>query len=135
MNAIHAWQNALDSRQLNAFVTLARTGSFTEAGRGLFLTHSAIIHALNALENELGCRLLNRLGKRIEQTPAGEAFLHYAQNGLRMFVEARRTIQDFKQWDGQRLRIGAHKVGNFAQMILTETDKHARRFDMPPRSD
>jgi DNA-binding transcriptional LysR family regulator len=107
MNAIHTWQNPLDSRQLNAFVTLARTGSFTEAGRELFLTHSAISHSLQALENELGCRLLNRLGKRIELTPAGEAFLHYAQNGLRIFAEARRTVQDFKQWGGQRLRIGA----------------------------
>jgi DNA-binding transcriptional LysR family regulator len=74
MNAIHEWQDLLDSRQLGTFVTLARTGSFTEAGWKLFLTHFAICHSLKALQNELACRLLNRLGKRIELTAVGEAF-------------------------------------------------------------
>ncbi len=107
MNVFHTRQNPLDSRQLNAFVTLARTSSFTETARELFLTHSAISHSLRALENELGCRLLNRMGKRMELTAAGEAFLHYAQNGLKSFTQARQTIHEFKQWGSQRLKIGA----------------------------
>ena len=36
----------LDSRQLRAFCTLARTGSFTEAARALHLTQSAVSHAM-----------------------------------------------------------------------------------------
>jgi DNA-binding transcriptional LysR family regulator len=107
MNAIHTWQNPLDSRQLNAFVTLARTGSFTEAGRELFLTHSAICHSVRALEDELGCRLLNRLGKTIELTAAGESFLHDAQTGLKNFAEARLSFHEFKALGSQRLKIGA----------------------------
>jgi|ERR1700722_67912 len=107
MNVFHTRQNPLDSRQLNAFVTLARTGSFTVAGRELFLTHSAISHSVRALENELGCRLLNRLGKSIELTAAGEAFLHYVQSGLRKFAEARPTPHEFKEWGSQRLKIGS----------------------------
>ena len=103
---IHNRQNPLDSRQLNAFVTLARTGTFTETARELFLTHSAISHSMRALENELGCRLLNRLGKKIELTAAGESFLRYAQNGLISFAQGRQTVQEFKQWGSQRLRIG-----------------------------
>jgi LysR family transcriptional regulator, low CO2-responsive transcriptional regulator len=110
MNPVHTTQNTLDSRQINAFVTLARTGSFTETGRELFLTHSAISHSVRALENELGCRLLNRLGKRIELTPVGESFLHYAKNGLRNFSEARKAVLEFKEWGSQRLRIGAGAV-------------------------
>ena len=107
MNHIHTRQSPLDSRQLNAFVTLARTSSFTETARELFLTHSAISHSLSALENELGCRLLNRMGKRIELTAAGEAFLHHAQNGLNSFTQARQTVLEVKQWGCQRLKIGA----------------------------
>ena len=38
----------LDSRQLRAFVTLANTGSFTRTGKDLFLTQSAISHAIKA---------------------------------------------------------------------------------------
>jgi DNA-binding transcriptional LysR family regulator len=77
MNSIHTRQNPLDSRQISAFVTLARTGSSSDTARELFLTHSAISHSVSALEDDLGCRLLNRLGKRIELTAASESFLHY----------------------------------------------------------
>jgi DNA-binding transcriptional LysR family regulator len=110
MNAIHTRQNPLDSRQLNVFASLARTGSFEAAARELFLTRSAISHSLRALENEIGCRLLNRMGKKLELTASGESFLFYAQNGLKNFAQARQTVQDFKQWGGQRLRIGAGAV-------------------------
>ena len=40
-------------------------------------------------------------------TAAGESFLHYAQNGLKCFAQARQAVQDFKQWGSQPLRIGA----------------------------
>jgi len=106
MNSIHQRQNPLDSRQLNAFASLVRTGSFSETARELSLTHSAISHSLRALESELGCRLLNRLGKRVELTASGEAFLFYAQNGLNNFAQARQTVQEFKRWGSQSLKIG-----------------------------
>ena len=54
----------LDSRQLRAFSVLARTGSFTQAARQLHLTQSAISHAMKALEEDVGCRLLDRIGKK-----------------------------------------------------------------------
>jgi DNA-binding transcriptional LysR family regulator len=66
LNAIHKSQNLLDLREVNALSSLAKTGSFTEAGRGLFLTHSAISHSIQALESPLDCRLLNRLGKKVD---------------------------------------------------------------------
>ena len=69
----------LDSRQLKAFVTLARTGSLTETAKELFLTHSAISHSMKALENDTGCRLLTRVGKKLELTEAGEALLDHAK--------------------------------------------------------
>ncbi len=44
----------IDTRQLRAFVCLARSGSFTQAGRELHLTQSAISHAIKSLETDLG---------------------------------------------------------------------------------
>ena len=61
-----------DSRQLHAFVILARTGSFTQTARELFLTQSAVSHSMKALETDVGCRLLDRLGKKVLLTQAGE---------------------------------------------------------------
>lgn len=96
MRTIHTRQNPLDSRQLNAFASLAQTGSFTATARELFLTHSAISHSIRALENELGCRLLDRMGKKFELTPAGEAFLFYIQQGLKSFSQARVAVEELQ---------------------------------------
>src|SRR5260221_8877776 len=46
--------------QLQSFVALAETGSFTEAAYTVDLTQSAVSHALAALESELGVALLER---------------------------------------------------------------------------
>ena len=58
----------LDSRQLRAFTVLARTGSFTRTAHELHLTQSAISYAMKALEDEIGCRLLDRMGKTLRRS-------------------------------------------------------------------
>ncbi|MGO8697331.1 MAG: LysR family transcriptional regulator [Limisphaerales bacterium] len=107
VNAIHTSKNPLDSRQLNAFASLARTGSFAGTARELFLTNSAISHSIRALETEVGCRLLIRMGKKTRLTEEGEAFLHYATLGLEAFAKARESVAEFKRRGCRRLRVGA----------------------------
>src|SRR5258708_5304035 len=55
----------LDSKQLRAFAMLARTGSFTLAAKELHLSQSAVSHSMKALEQDVGCRLLDRMGKKV----------------------------------------------------------------------
>jgi molybdate transport repressor ModE-like protein len=81
----------LDSRKLLAFATLARCGSFTHAARELFLTQSAVSHAIKSLEEELDARLFDRLGRQARLTPAGERLLAYAD---RILDEMQRARQD-----------------------------------------
>ena len=69
----------LDSRQLRTFVSLARTGSFTATAKEVFITQSAVSHSMKSLEDELGCRLLNRVGKKTTLTLEGEHLLRHAQ--------------------------------------------------------
>ena len=69
----------LDSKQLRTFVSLARTGSFTATAKEVFITQSAVSHSMRALETELGCRLLNRVGKRTTLTLEGEQLLRHAE--------------------------------------------------------
>src|SRR5687768_14900788 len=97
----------LDSRQLRAFVILARTGSFTLAAKELFLSQSAVSHAMKALEHDVGCRLLDRMGKKISLTQAGEQLLHHAEKILAEMEEARSSLRQLGKWGQTRLRIGA----------------------------
>jgi DNA-binding transcriptional LysR family regulator len=99
----------MNSRQLLAFVTVARTRSFTLAGKELFLSQSAVSHALSALEEELNCRLINRDGKNLQITPAGEHLLHYGEKILADMAAARGTLQQRSRWGASHLRVAADK--------------------------
>jgi DNA-binding transcriptional LysR family regulator len=97
----------LDSRQLRAFATLARTGSFTRTAHELHLTQSAISHAIKALEEDLACRLFDRMGKAVVLTQAGEQLLVRAQKILEEMNAARSELAQLGKWGSSRLRIGA----------------------------
>jgi DNA-binding transcriptional LysR family regulator len=96
-----------DSRQLLAFSVVARTGSFTQAARELHLTQSGVSHSMRALEREISCRLLDRLGKKVVLTQAGEQLLHHANKILHEMETARQTLKQLGQWGRGRLRLGA----------------------------
>lgn len=96
-----------DSRQLKAFCVLARTGSFTQTARELHLTQSGISHCIKSLENDSGCRLLDRLGKRMVLTQAGEQLLHHATKILEENERARQALTQLGKWGHGRLRVGA----------------------------
>ena len=97
----------LDSRQLRAFSILARTGSFTATARELHLSQSAISHAMKALEQEIGCRLLDRMGKTVVLTQAGEQLLVHVEKVLQEMAAARAELGRLGKWGSSRLRIGA----------------------------
>jgi LysR family transcriptional regulator, low CO2-responsive transcriptional regulator len=97
----------LDSRQLRAFSVLAKTGSFTQTARELHLTQSGISHSMKALETETGCRLLDRLGKKVVLTQAGEQLLQHAEKILSEMDSARESLAHLGKWGRGRLRLGA----------------------------
>jgi DNA-binding transcriptional LysR family regulator len=106
----------LDSRQLRAFVTLAKTGSFTQAARELNLSQSAVSHSMKALEREVGCRILDKLGKKAVLTQAGEQLLAHAERILAEMAQARADLGRLGKWGQSRLRLGASTTA--AQHIL-----------------
>lgn len=82
----------LDSRKLLAFTTLARVGSFTLAARELSLTQSAISHAIKSLEQDLDCRLFDRLGRRVTLTAQGQHLLDHAHKIIAEMQSARDDL-------------------------------------------
>ncbi len=97
----------LDSRQLRTFVSLARTGSFTATAKEVFITQSAVSHSMKSLEDELGCRLLNRVGKKTTLTLEGEHLLRHAQKIISDMGAAREALVTLSETGETRLRVGA----------------------------
>src|SRR6516164_5240688 len=99
--------DSLDTRQLRAFCVLARTGSFTQTARELHLTQSGVSHSMKALERDTGCRLLDRLGKKVVLTQAGEQLLLHATKILLEMETAREALAHLGKWGRGRMRLGA----------------------------
>jgi DNA-binding transcriptional LysR family regulator len=99
--------STLDSRQLLAFVTLARRGSFTLAAKDLFLTQSAVSHTIKTLERDTGVQLFDRVGKRVHLTQSGEQLMPHAERILREMQDARTALEELQNWGQGRLRVGA----------------------------
>lgn len=68
-----------DLRQLECFCAVARTGSFTRAAEALGIAQPSLSEQIARLEHALGAALFERLNRRIELTPQGEAILGKAQ--------------------------------------------------------
>jgi DNA-binding transcriptional LysR family regulator len=100
----HSRHLPLDSHQLRTFVTLAKTGSFTQAGLDLRLTQSGVSHCIRALEEATGCRLFDRVGKMAHLTPAGEQLLHHAGRILHECAAAHAALAHRRTWGKSRLR-------------------------------
>jgi DNA-binding transcriptional LysR family regulator len=62
---------SLDTAELETFLTIARTGSFTQAARTLCLSQPSVSQRVQRLEGELGTRLFDRTGRKVELTAAG----------------------------------------------------------------
>jgi DNA-binding transcriptional LysR family regulator len=81
--------------QLRIFAAVAERLHFTRAAEALGLTQSAVSSAIAALEERTAVRLFHRVGRRVELTPEGDAFLAEARHVLRAARHAEETLEDF----------------------------------------
>src|SRR5579884_869253 len=79
----------MDLRQLTTFRMAATTLSFTRTAEALGYVQSSVTAQIIGLEEELGVKLFDRLGRRLALTDAGERLLPYAERMVALAAEAR----------------------------------------------
>ncbi len=72
----------MDTRQLAAFCAVVEKKSFSQAAERLGVTQPAVSLQIRALEKRLGAQLLDRSGRRVEPTEAGQRLYRNAQRVL-----------------------------------------------------
>ncbi len=96
----------MNIRHLEHFLAVAETGSFSRAAEKLFLTQSALSRSIQALEEEIGGRLLDRVGKRNELTPLGHQMVERAQRIVLEASELKRGVELMRQANAGVMRVG-----------------------------
>jgi DNA-binding transcriptional LysR family regulator len=96
----------MELRQLQYFVTVVEEANFTRAAARLHLAQPGVSAQIRQLERELGQRLLDRTGRTVTTTEAGEAVLPYARAALAAADAVRHTADEFTGLLRGRVRFG-----------------------------
>ena len=98
---------AVTLRQLRTFKTVADLTSFSAAAQRLKLSQPSVSYQVKELEETLGLPLLDRLGKRVQLTEAGNVLYNYARRMLDVLDEATVVIEEMRGIQRGTLRVGA----------------------------
>ncbi len=96
--------------QLEAFVEVARYGSFTRAANNLFLTQPSLSARIHSLEREIGESLFHRMGRGVRLTDAGKTLLPYAERALEALRSGKEALQSAQSISSGRLHLGSARV-------------------------
>ncbi len=96
----------MDVRALRYFTEVVRQQSFTRAAEKLFVTQPTISKMLRQLEEELGCTLLLREGRKLHLTDSGQAVYQRGLTILQEFHQLEAQIGDINQLKTGQLRLG-----------------------------
>jgi DNA-binding transcriptional LysR family regulator len=91
----------MDTRQLTAFCAVVELRSFSQAAERLGVTQPAVSLQIRSLEERLGQQLLDRSGRRVEPTEAGQRVYRGAQ---RMLALEQQLIEEVAGGDEGELR-------------------------------
>ena len=95
----------MELRQLATFIRVAQFKSFSRAAESLGYSQSAVTVQVRQLEEELGTRLFDRMGKRIALTDTGERFFSHACDVMSEVNQARLSVTSTAELRGT-LHIG-----------------------------
>jgi DNA-binding transcriptional LysR family regulator len=96
----------MNIKHLEHLLVLADTGSFSRAAEKLFITQSALSRSIQSLEEDLGSRVLDRIGKRNELTPLGLDVVSRARHIVRDASELRHSAKLLKEGGRGAISVG-----------------------------
>ncbi|WPH12826.1 LysR family transcriptional regulator [Variovorax paradoxus] len=101
----------MDLRQLEYFVAVIEHGSFSRAAAALNLAQPSVSRQIAVLEEELGQRLLERTGRGVTPTPAGQTLLAHARTLLNTASQAVADLKELHAEPVGRVVVGLpHRV-------------------------
>jgi DNA-binding transcriptional LysR family regulator len=100
----------MNLKQLEVFLAVAETGSFSRAAEATFITQSTVSQHISALEAEFDLKLLDRTGKGAFPTAGGKKLLEQARQIVSKAREVPLVLNRFKGLEESVLKMGASNI-------------------------
>ena len=94
------------NRQLDSFIKVADSGSFSKAAKAMYISSPAIIQQINLLEESCGFKLFIRSNHGVKLTPAGCSLYEDAKNIIRLSNDALNKARKLAESSETTVRIG-----------------------------
>ncbi len=107
---IRSQAEAMDIRALEVFCKIVELRSFSKAAEAVYLTQPTVSGHIKNLEEFLGLRLLDRLGREVVPTKAGELLYRYAKQVLAIRSQAIQALEGYKGSLKGHLLIGGSNI-------------------------
>ena len=97
----------MDLRQLRYFIALTEYRSFVRAAEAMGITQPAFSRAIQGLEQEFGCALVDRGNKALQPTPEGQVVLQHARRLVQGAAQLSNDVLQMTKLDAGELHFGS----------------------------
>jgi len=111
-------RNNIFPRSVHYLLAVAEHQSFTRAAEALYVSQPSLSQQIKQLEDLLNIQLLDRSGRTVRLTPAGEVYLHHARRALKELDAAKRAIHDLNDLSRGNLRIAMTPITDYLAIPL-----------------
>ncbi|HJU99422.1 MAG TPA: LysR substrate-binding domain-containing protein [Burkholderiaceae bacterium] len=118
----------MELRHLRYFIAVAEELSFTRAAQRLHIGQPPLSQQIQALEAEVGARLLERSKRWVRLTEAGKLFLDDARRVLALSDQAMQTARRAQRGEAGELRIGFTFSTPFTPLFATVINRYRQRY-------
>lgn len=108
--AIEMSDTTMNLKQLEVYLAVAESGSFSRGAEATFITQSTVSQHIAALESELGVKLLDRTSRGALLTEGGKLLLDHARRVVADARETERAMRRFRGMEDAALRIGGSTI-------------------------
>lgn len=98
---------SVELRHLRYLLAVADQGSFTRAAEELYISQPTLSQQVRQMERTLGVQLLDRTGRSVRLTDAGQTYVQHARRALRDLAAGERALQDVEDLSRGHLRLAA----------------------------
>jgi LysR family cyn operon transcriptional activator len=117
---------APELRHLRYLLAVAEHNNFTRAAKDLHVSQPTLSQQIKQLERIVGAQLLDRTGRTVRLTEAGEAYVHYARCALRDLAAAERAVLDVADLSRGHLRLALTQTSTAYLLGPLTAELHSR---------
>ena len=115
----------MEFHDLEVFTVVTKEKSFSKAARKLFRTQPAVSLSIRRIEDEIGWPVFDRSTKEPSLTDTGVLLYEYAEKLLNLRNQIRPKIEELRNVETGRIRIGANEIG--AIFLLSKIAEYRKR--------